>query len=176
MAQRRRRRRRVRRQRVDEAELKQNERDQDDDYVPSGNESNPQDEAPPPSPPPPPEEKEAAQAEAPAAEAPEVVVPEAENQRRRRRGQPLPNEYIPDAVIYQRAWQRNTTKLGQIFTRTCNQNKQFGVMLFFDGRKIGVDNGAEIHFSPPFHLRCNADMVHPFISDLYIIMFIVTQC
>ena len=117
-----------------------NRQDQDDDYEPTT---------------PAQEQKEAAV---------EVPAPQPQNQaeqprQSRRRGQPLPNEYIPDPVTYERAWQRNTGKAGKFFQKTCKQNKQLGFMVFFDGRKIGVNNNAEIHFSPSYNLPCNADMV-----------------
>ena len=85
--------------------------------------------------------KEAAeekQAEPPAPAAPQ-------NRRGRRRGQPLPNECILDATAYQRAWQRNTKKLTNLFQKTCAQNKQLGFKSFFHGRRIGVENAADIH-------------------------------
>ena len=68
-------------------------------------------------------------------------------------------EILMRSVLYQRAWQRNSKKLGTLFQRTCAQNKQFGFMVFFDGRKIGVDNAADIHWRPCYNLPCNADVV-----------------
>ena len=39
------------------------------------------------------------------------------------------------------------------------QNKQLGFMLFFEGRKIGVQNAANVHWNLCYNLSCIADIV-----------------
>ena len=83
-----------------------------------------------------------------------------------RRGQARPLTYISDYVVYQRQYNRTTKKLTDQFERTNQQNMQFGLMVFYDGRRIGVEQRAEIHFSKIWDLACNIDLVCNFLKFL----------
>ena len=136
-------------------EVMEVEQDQADECIPSDDPPQPQRE--------PADAPDIAEADAKEAVEEKQAEPPApaasQNCRGCRRGQPLPNEYIPDATAYQRAWHRNAKKLTNLFQNTCAQNKQLRFMLFFDGRRIGVENAADIHWSPCYVLPCNAEMV-----------------
>ena len=155
-------------------ELMEVEQDQADEYIPSDDPPQPQNE--------PADAAEVAEGDAEEAaeeKQAEASAPAAPQHRRAcRRGQPLPNEYTPVAIASERAWHRNTKKLTSLFQRVCAQNEQLGFMSFFDGKKIGVENAADIHWSLCFNLQYNADVVcqRKFIVQQYFFIHFIFHC
>ena len=76
-----------------------------------------------------------------------------------RRGQRYPDTYIKDWCLYQQQLKKNTKTILKKFDTINHQNKNFGLVVIYDGRQVGYSYAGDTVFAPIWDFPCNADVV-----------------